>query len=184
MADYVWPQWKESVCKNDPAFMAVIDKTLKHEGGFVDDKSDPGGATNWGISLRFLKGLNPKVTKYTIMKLTLDQAMEIYYVHFWKKFKMDAFPLSIAAKLFDITVNAGNVQAVKILQRALRAVTLEHIVNDGIAGPVTFQILKKCDESALLAAFRSEHAAFYRELVASKPAFAKFKDGWLARAYS
>lgn len=33
-------------------FVKVI---LKHEGGYVDHPNDPGGATKYGISLRFLQ---------------------------------------------------------------------------------------------------------------------------------
>ena len=38
-----------------PRFTAAVARVLEHEGGFVDDPVDPGGATNWGISLRYLK---------------------------------------------------------------------------------------------------------------------------------
>ena len=35
------------------AFELAIPIVLKHEGGFADNPADPGGATNFGISLRF-----------------------------------------------------------------------------------------------------------------------------------
>ena len=41
--------------------MSLFDKCLKivliHEGGYSDDPDDPGGTTNYGISLRFLKSV-------------------------------------------------------------------------------------------------------------------------------
>ena len=36
-------------------FSKAITVILKHEGGFSNHSSDPGGATNYGISLRWLK---------------------------------------------------------------------------------------------------------------------------------
>jgi lysozyme family protein len=33
-------------------FDQIIDKVLKHEGGYVNDPNDPGGETNYGISKR------------------------------------------------------------------------------------------------------------------------------------
>ncbi len=36
-------------------FEKAVEKVLEHEGGYVDHKNDPGGATNYGISLRFVK---------------------------------------------------------------------------------------------------------------------------------
>ena len=36
-------------------FEKAVEKVLEHEGGYVDHKADPGGATNYGISLRFVK---------------------------------------------------------------------------------------------------------------------------------
>ena len=38
-------------------FESAIKKTLKHEGGYNEVKGDAGGATNFGISLRFLKSI-------------------------------------------------------------------------------------------------------------------------------
>jgi lysozyme family protein len=35
-------------------FNELVKTILKFEGGYVDHPSDPGGATNFGISLRFM----------------------------------------------------------------------------------------------------------------------------------
>ena len=42
-------------------FDTAIKKVLKHEGGYVDHKNDPGGATKYGISLRFIRKSNTEL---------------------------------------------------------------------------------------------------------------------------
>ena len=38
----------------DPYFLKCFDFTIKNEGGYNEIKFDNGGATNYGVSLRFL----------------------------------------------------------------------------------------------------------------------------------
>ena len=67
---------------------------LRHEGGYVNNPNDPGGATKYGISLRWLKGqgLLGDVTHdmvvdiKDIQALTVDQAAGFYRVQWWDKY--------------------------------------------------------------------------------------------------
>ena len=67
-------------------FDTAIKKVLKHEGGYVDHKNDPGGATKYGISLRFIKQSNTDldldndgdIDADDIKEMTEDKAKEIY----------------------------------------------------------------------------------------------------------
>ena len=68
-------------------FESAVEKVLKHEGGYVDHANDPGGATNYGISLRFVKqstGIDLDVDgdgdidADDIKAMTPEQAKEIY----------------------------------------------------------------------------------------------------------
>lgn len=181
------------------SFDLAIPKVLKHEGGFVDHKNDPGGATNFGISLRWLKAIGDwdgdgwldgdldrdgDVDIHDIRRMTIDQATEFYRVHFWDVNGYDHFPnQALAAKTFDLTVNMGNRRSHMLLQRACRACGFR-IADDGVIGPVTLRTVGSADEEALLAAFRSEAAGYYRGLVIAKKKFEVFIDGWLNRAYA
>ena len=58
-------------------FNQAVVLTLKHEGGFVDNPADPGGATNMGITQRDLPGVD-------IRNLSTPLAMNYYREHFWR----------------------------------------------------------------------------------------------------
>jgi lysozyme family protein len=157
-------------------FLKAIDYMLKHEGGYVNDSADPGGETRYGISRRSYPNLN-------IKSLTKDQAREIYHRDFWTKAKCeDIVDESVAVKLFDLAVNMGISQAIKLIQRALRS-TGHSVTEDGIIGPATIAAINKADPTDLLAALKSEAAGFYRLIAQANPSQKKFIEGWLNRAY-
>jgi lysozyme family protein len=157
-------------------FLKAFDYMLKHEGGYVNDKADPGGETRYGISKRSYPHLN-------IKDLTLDQAREIYHRDFWSKAKCeDISDENLALKFFDLVVNIGINQAVKLIQRALRAAGTQ-VIEDGIIGSVTLAAINKSDPTDLLAALKSEAAGYYRLIASINPSQQKFIEGWLRRAY-
>ncbi|MGK2740554.1 glycoside hydrolase family 108 protein [Tepidicaulis sp. LMO-SS28] len=179
------------------AFSTAIQTVLEHEGGYVNDPDDPGGATNWGISLRFLRQVSEmtgadffdfdidrsgEIDPRDIQLLTREDAVAIYREHWWDKYRYEDLPPAIGVKVFDLSVNMGAVQAHKLLQRACRAVG-QHLIEDGILGPRTRAAVQAADSYELRAALRSEAAGFYRSLVASRPVLKKYLKGWLRRAY-
>ena len=78
-------------------FEKAIPLILKHEGGWVDDKDDLGGATNRGIIFKVFKlyaeqlGLLP--TKEALKTLTEAQAKQIYKLQFWDKMRQNPIKL-------------------------------------------------------------------------------------------
>ena len=165
-------QWFGSAPTRGGSFSEAIEVVLRHEGGYVNDPNDPGGETNFGLSKRSYPNLQ-------IAALTRDQAMAIYKQDFWNPFPYENIPSSVATKLFDLAVNMGSLQAFKLLQRAVRAVSGHPLLEDGRLGPTSLEAIRQCAEPCLLAALKSEAAGFYRGL--KNP---HFEDGWLNRAYS
>lgn len=162
---------------------------LAHEGDFTDHPSDPGGETNFGISLRFLKGVGLDVDgdgvigPDDIRKLSRADAVSLYRREWWDRHGYDRLPDDIAIKVFDLAVNMGARQAHKLLQRACHACG-SAISEDGVLGPVTIAAARTIAADALLPALRSEAAGFYRALVAARPDLNPFLNGWIRRAYS
>lgn len=185
---------KEFNLSADEKFAIALADTLKSEGGFVDHHKDPGGATNLGVSLRFLRSAGHELGDIDgdgdididdIKALSRADAAEIYKQHFWDIYRYGELPTSIACRVFDMAVNMGPFQAHLILQRALKACRIG-IVVDGKIGLQTRGATSthvSCYGAApLMTAIRSEHAAFYTELVEEKPELEVFLKGWLRRA--
>lgn len=185
---------------SDTLFRHALDVVLAHEGGFVNDPDDPGGATNFGISLRWLAqageldldgdgladgdiDLDGDVDVDDIRAMTREDAAFFYRSHWWDRHDYGAFHLTIGTKVFDLSVNMGARQAHKVLQRACRACG-HHIADDGILGPITRSTVNGIPPQDLIIALREAAAGFYRSLIAARPALGKYERGWLNRAYA
>jgi lysozyme family protein len=163
---------------DDPAFDAAVEIVLAHEGGLADDSADPGGITNFGISLRSY----PELGSAGIRALTPEQARAIYRRDWWLRYGWNDLAPALGAKLLDIGVNIGTDAVHRALQRALRACGAA-VAEDGALGPATRSAVARAEPKALLAALRSEVAGHYRLIAALHPAEQRFLQGWLARAY-
>ncbi|RIV82971.1 hypothetical protein D2V17_14310 [Aurantiacibacter xanthus] len=179
------------------------------EGEFVDDPVDRGGATKYGISLRFLKSagkidldgdgfadfdldFDGDIDAQDIRKLTVLDAAELYERCFWKVLRCENMPRPIGEMMFDQGVNGGNVAARKLLQRALNKVVAEHhfrqtpLVVDGVVGFRTQRYLDGFIARGLLAdivkAYRQAAADRYVAIVRRDARQQRFLKGWLRRA--
>lgn len=148
-------------------FDEAFKRLIAHEGGFVDHPSDPGGATNFGISQRSYPGED-------IRGMTLERAKEIYRRDFWGAAGCDAVPDAVKFDLFDMAVNSGVSRAIKTLQRAVGA------AEDGALGPMTLQAVQSMPASRLVARFNGVRLAFMAGLT-NWPAFSR---GWALRIAS
>jgi lysozyme family protein len=169
----------------------IFDKALKHtlefEGGYVDDPDDPGGATNCGISLRFLI-LTGKIEPYDfdndgditpvdIKNLSKNQIATLYREYFWNPL-YEELPERLAIKLFDLSVNMGTKQATLLLQRVLGCRPY-----DGIYGPKTHRFATHTNKEVCTELVNSA-ARFYFNLADKRKASRKYLYGWLRRCYS
>ena len=183
-------------------FERAIKFVLEHEGGFVNDPLDPGGATNAGISLRFLRRAGDvdrnddgiadfdldgdgDIDAADVESLTLAQIKALYRENFWDKLDYERLPDFIAIKLFDLSVNMGPRAAHKILQRTLRGFDSD-IVVDGIIGPQTLDVLnwveKKLGPGCLQKEISAAAEVYYVQLTQRRPVLSRYLDGWVRRA--
>ena len=161
--------------------------TARWEGGFIKHPADPGGATKYGVSLRFLRaqGLDTgdvdkdgDIDEDDIRALTPALAARVLRRNFWDVFPLDNVKPLMAMVIYDTAVNMGVSYAKKMAQQALG------VAVDGRWGPLTWGALKLCDDKKTAAAMCHIRRARYCELARSNPALAPFLSGWLLRADS
>jgi len=169
--------------------------TLKWEGGFVNDPRDAGGATNYGVSLRFLRNLPLSETDFDgdgtltwrdVQGMSLADATGIYQRHFWIPMHCETMSDGLALTMFDGAVNMGTGRATRFLQRAVNSCWKRGALDeDGVFGPATLRavnyVLRKTAYGETLAFLclhmRVDH---YKKLGAS-PRYKWAFDGWMNR---
>lgn len=149
-------------------FDIAFERLIGHEGGYVNHPEDPGGETNWGITLR-----TAREAGYTgsMRDLTREQAKEIYRTAYWGRAKAEQYDGAIAFQVFDAAVNHGIGQAIRFLQRAVG------VADDGAVGPVTLAAVRAMPVTDVLVRFNAERLDFYTKL-STWPTFGK---GWARR---
>ncbi len=157
------------VYEADGRFARSLDLVLRHEGGYVDDPHDNGGATNLGVTIGTLSlWLGRPATKAEVRALTPASVAPIYRRRFWDAIQSDALPAGLDLTLFDFAVNSGPKRAVIGLQRALQ------IADDGRLGPVTLAAIAKHPPADLIDALCDGRLAFLRAL----STWPRFGRGW------
>jgi lysozyme family protein len=149
-------------------FDLAFNRLIGHEGGYVNHPDDPGGETNWGITLRTAREAG---YMGAMRDLSREQAREIYRVAYWGRAKADHYDGAIGFQLFDAAVNHGIGQAVRFLQRAVG------VADDGAVGPVTLTAVRAMSVTDVLARFNAERLEFYT-MLSTWPVFGK---GWARR---
>lgn len=174
-------------------FETAVAVILKHEGGLSNNPNDPGGITNFGISLRWLKsaGLDINcdgvIDAKDIEIINSTEADKLYYKYWWTPNHYEAINnLDVAIKLFDMAVNMGNQTSTKIAQNAVNSFIEIPIVVDGILGSATFSAINGLTNEdkgcVLLHKIRVLQINHYQSIVATHPVLRGFLNGWINRA--
>ena len=162
---------------------ACIAFTLAAEGGFVNDPRDPGGATNYGITLATLaawRGPNVITTVEDVRALTPAKVTPIYHAKYWETISGDSPNMApgIDLMVFDMGVNAGIGTSGEILQRCLGfdGVSPGQEI-DGAIGPHTLLAVKGAHAASLITSLSAAQLAYYQGL----SGWPTFGQGWSAR---
>jgi len=149
-------------------FDQAFHKLLGHEGGYVDHPSDPGGATNWGVtqSVARQNGYTGHMRNFPV-----EQAKAIYKRQYWDAVRADELPPLIRYPVFDACVNSGAKQAVKWLQRAVGA------GDDGVIGSQTLTMARAAQPDFVARRMIGERLQFMTDLK-TWPVFGR---GWSRR---
>lgn len=160
-------------------FEDCVALVLAHEGGFVDDPRDPGGATNYGISLRYARTQGSlldmdgdgDVDKADIVLVTPEKAKMVYRNWFWRDVRAEELPAGVDMVMFDYAVNSGAGRAIKSLQKHLG------IQVDGVLGPATMAAIKAATPESVILGVTRERIKF----LSSLRTWETYKNGWSRR---
>lgn len=174
----------------------LAQEIVQREGGYVDDRDDPGGATNYGVTGKTLKRLgldinsDGHVNAADLHALSIEQAVDIFVAEYFWRPGIGKLPAALHPTVFDMQVNAGS-QAIGLLQGLLEKIGLPVSI-DRVIGPQTIAATYKALEMApehLVDAYGIERRNFYYRLARDRAASRKYvrrlnggKGGWILRA--
>lgn len=155
------------------SFHESLRRLLAHEGGYSDHPSDPGGPTNYGITIAdYRRYVNADATAADVRAMDVADAKRIYREKYWDAMRCDELPAGVDYALFDYGVNSGTGRAPKVLKRVLgldagnSAVTAE-----------TIAAARRRDAASIVDAICDERLRFLRSL----RTWPVFGNGWSRR---
>lgn len=154
-------------------FAPSLALVLQHEGGFVNDPQDPGGATNRGITQVVYDAwrLGEGLGRRSVRNINDYEVGAIYRRNYWNACRCDDLPSGLDYCIFDFAVNSGVNRASRYLQRALGA------VEDGQIGPETAARASAQSVEYTINVVCDARLAFLRQLAT----FPRFGGGWTVR---
>ena len=180
-------------------FERCMDFVFEHEGVISDDKNDKGGLTKYGVSITFLTNLarskpslvmeivgTTNISRRIVRELSKTQAALLFKWEFWTPYKLDEIPLATAFMLFDMNINHGPGNSIRIAQKGcnrLPSLVSPLLVVDGKMGPRTRAALRLCSCASGIHAIAAERLAFYERIVERNSSQRVFLRGWRNRAH-
>jgi lysozyme family protein len=170
-------------------FKISFQKTLAHEGGYVNDSDDLGKETYKGISRAshpnwegwsIIDDFKQKAnfTSALIQNEKLQKLVEQFYLtNFWVPVKGDLISNQTNAdSIFDFAVNAGIYKSVCTIQSIIGTKA------DGVIGEITLKRLNSIDFGYFQPAFTVAKISHYISIIQKRPTNKKYLYGWIIRA--
>jgi lysozyme family protein len=170
-------------------FKTSLQKTLNHEGCYVNDPDDLGKETYKGIS----RASHGKWSGWTIIDnykaksgfllildkdVELQKQVELFYLYeFWLQLKANQIAKQTTAdSIFDFAVNAGITTSVQMVQSIVGTKA------DGIIGEQTLKKLNSLDFGYFQPTFTVAKITHYISIIQKHPTNKKYLYGWIIRA--
>ncbi len=151
----------------------ALRRVLAHEGGYTNHPSDPGGPTNYGITIvDYRKYVKPNATAADVRVMKLDEAKSIYRAKYWAAQRCDELPPGVDDSVFDYGVNSGIGRSGKVLRRVVGLPDNTSVVTDEVLKAVA-----KRDVKAIVVAINDERLRFLKGL----KTWPVFGAGWSRR---
>jgi lysozyme family protein len=154
-------------------FAPSLAAVLIHEGGFVVNAHDPGGATCKGVTQTIYDDfrMGQGLTHRSVRDIDPDEVEAIYRKRYWNAIRGDDLPTGVDYAVFDFAVNSGTNRASRMLQR------VAGVIEDGQLGPLSLSAVKAIPPHRLIDALCDSRLAFLQQL----NTFKFFGKGWTRR---
>lgn len=185
-------------------FNKAYEKTMAHEGGYVNNPNDTGGETYKGVARKHhptwggwkhIDAIKVKVgTSSTAINTEAaknselqQQVRDLYKKQYWDVNKLDSIANQlICEELFDTGVNMGTGVAAKFLREALNLCnkngkSYSDIDVDGVIDNKTLQALSLADQKVILNTLNLLQGERYLNIMRKNKTQEIFWPGWLKR---
>ena len=117
----------------------AITQVFKDEGGYTNESTDPGGPTNWGITIYDARQYwKSDATAEDVRTMPKAIAEDIYRKHYADVVRYNDLPPGVDYSVLDYAINSGTSHSVKTLQQIVG------VTEDGQLGSITLQaVLQK-----------------------------------------
>lgn len=148
-------------------------RVLAHEGGYTNDPRDPGGPTNFGITIADARAYWKRgATATDVRNMPVSVAKSIYRSKYWAALRCDDLPAGVDDTIFDYGVNSGIARSGKVLRRVVGQPDTDWHVTDSVLNAIRAR-----DPREIIAAVNDERMRFLRGL----STFDHFGGGWTRR---
>jgi lysozyme family protein len=126
---------------------AAMARVFADEGGYTDDPKDPGGATNWGITIfDARKYWKANATPADVKAMPKSVASDIYRRHYARPIRYDDLPAGFDYSVLDAEINSGFGRVLpwasnalgKVLKSIDELVTVANTCSDKVAAIQAF----------------------------------------------
>lgn len=173
---------------------AILVAVFGIEGGYVDHPSDPGGATNHGVTEQVARDNGYAGPMDLLPRETAEQIYVANYIEKPGYMPLIELDPRVAEEVIDSAVNAGPGRASRWLQQSLnhfngRGRDYPDITEDGQVGPGTIAAVRALQKrrgkvlacQLLIKALDAKQAAHYFALAGRNTRFEDFSVGWMIR---
>lgn len=157
-------------------YETAITKVFKDEGGYTNEASDPGGPTNWGITIYDAREFwKQDATAEDVRDMPKSVAEDIYAKHYATPIRYDDLPAGVDYSVLDYAINSGISKSIKTLQEIL------NVQVDGVVGEDTIKASYAKNTENLINQIWDQRLAYDQSLTHLWPIYGK---GWTARINS
>lgn len=153
-------------------YARAMQQVFADEGGYTNDPHDPGGPTNWGITLSDARQYwKSSATAIDVQDMPKPVAEDIYEKHYATPLRYNDLPAGVDYAVLDYGINSGIHRSITTLQQIVG------VPVDGVIGPITLAAVNKMHPADIINGIYNSRMQFLMSL----HTWMYYKNGWTSR---